>query len=142
MSRASLAEPRSFSRRGPARCCSPCFPAWGPPPAAGSRWPSASPRWFSWAWLAAGFDRADTGYQFVERHAWIAALGVHYHLGLDGMSLLLVLLTGIVSPVALLASWRHEREARLFGCFSSCCRAARSACSWPSISSIGFCSGS
>jgi NADH-quinone oxidoreductase subunit M len=64
------------------------------------------------------FDRAATGYQFVERHDWIAALNVHYHLGLDGMSLLLVLLTGLVSPAALLASWRVTRSPQLFGALS------------------------
>jgi len=61
------------------------------------------------------FDRASTGYQFVERHGWIGALNVHYHLGLDGMSMLLVILTGILSPACLLASWRSVREPRFFG---------------------------
>jgi len=61
-----------------------------------------------------GFEPAAPGYQFVEQHAWIAALHVRYHLGLDGMSLLLVLLTGLVAPGALLASWRLERDPRLF----------------------------
>src|SRR5688500_13569044 len=51
------------------------------------------------------FDPAHTGPQLIERHAWIAALNVHYHLALDGLSLVLVLLTAIVTPVALLASW-------------------------------------
>ncbi len=60
------------------------------------------------------FDPAVTGPQFVERHVWIGALNVHYYLGLDGMSLLLVLLTGIVSPLALIASWRIAENARLF----------------------------
>jgi NADH-quinone oxidoreductase subunit M len=64
------------------------------------------------AW--AGFAPAATGYQFVEQSAWIAALDVRYHLGLDGMSLLLVLLTGLVAPAALLASWRVDRDVRLF----------------------------
>ncbi len=63
----------------------------------------------------AGFDPAHTGMQFVERHAWIAALHVHYYLGLDGLSLVLVLLTGIVTPCALLASWRDDRNPRLLG---------------------------
>lgn len=63
----------------------------------------------------AGFDPASTAPQFVERHPWITALNVHYHLGLDGLSLVLVLLTGIVTPAALLSSWRVERSARLFG---------------------------
>ena len=60
------------------------------------------------------FDPARTAPQWVERHDWIAALNVHYHLGLDGLSLVLVLLTGIITPVALLASWRLHRSVRLF----------------------------
>lgn len=54
-------------------------------------------------------------YQLVERHAWIAALNVEYHLGADGMSAMLVLLTGIVAPMALLASGRDARNPRVFG---------------------------
>ena len=60
------------------------------------------------------FDCASTGYQFVERHGWIASLNVHYHLGLDGLSLLLVMLTGLLAPAGLLASWRQERDTRFF----------------------------
>ena len=67
------------------------------------------------AMVLARFDPSRTALQLVERHAWIAALNVDYHLGLDGLSLVLVLLTGIVTPLALLASWRIERSARLFG---------------------------
>ena len=55
--------------------------------------------------LLTQFDPNSLSPQFVERHTWISALNVHYHLGLDGLSLLLVLLTGILTPVALLASW-------------------------------------
>ncbi|HVU32175.1 MAG TPA: NADH-quinone oxidoreductase subunit M [Opitutaceae bacterium] len=62
-----------------------------------------------------GFDSTVTAPQFVEDHPWIASLNVHYHLGLDGMSLVLVLLTGIVSPAALLASWRQHHHSRLLG---------------------------
>jgi len=61
------------------------------------------------------FDRSATGYQFVERHAWISSLNVHYFLGLDGLSLLLVIMTGIVAPAGLLASWNQAKDARLFG---------------------------
>jgi NADH-quinone oxidoreductase subunit M len=76
---------------------------------------------FSFAPLAlglvavAGFDPARTAPQFVEHHAWISALNVHYHLGLDGLSLVLVLLTGLVTPAALLASWRVKHSPRAFG---------------------------
>ncbi|MFI5357090.1 MAG: NuoM family protein [Opitutales bacterium] len=65
----------------------------------------------------AGFNPA-AGLQFTEQHAWIPSLHVTYHLGLDGLSLLLVLLTGIVGPASWLASWRETRDVRLFGlCF-------------------------
>ena len=62
-----------------------------------------------------GFNPAETLPQFTEIHDWIPALKVHYHLGLDGLSLVLVLLTGIITPVALLASSGVERSPRLFG---------------------------
>jgi NADH-quinone oxidoreductase subunit M len=64
------------------------------------------------AW--ASFNPAATGFQFTEQHAWIDVLNVSYHLGLDGLSLILVLLTGLVAPAALLASWKVERDPRLF----------------------------
>ena len=56
--------------------------------------------------LLGAFDPARTTPQFVEKHAWISALNVHYHLGLDGLSLILVLLTGLVAPAALWAGFR------------------------------------
>src|SRR5688500_9033583 len=61
------------------------------------------------------FDPSRTAPQLVERHAWITALNVQYHLGMDGLSLVLVLLTGIITPLALIASRRVERSPRLFG---------------------------
>ena len=64
--------------------------------------------------LLVSFDPTRTSLQFVERQPWITALNVHYHLGLDGLSLVLVLLTSLVTPAALLASWRLERSTRLF----------------------------
>jgi NADH-quinone oxidoreductase subunit M len=67
------------------------------------------------AW--SGFNPAIAGYQFEEKHAWISVqhvTDITFHLGLDGMSLLLVLLTGLIGPVALLASWKIERDPRLF----------------------------
>jgi NADH-quinone oxidoreductase subunit M len=60
------------------------------------------------------FNPAVATPQFGESHEWIAMLNVHYRLGLDGLSLVLVLLTGIVTPTALIASWREHRDARLF----------------------------
>src|SRR5947209_5940023 len=49
------------------------------------------------------FDAAATGLQFVERHGWIPAIDAEYLVGVDGLSLLLVLLTSLIVPFALLA---------------------------------------
>jgi len=54
-------------------------------------------------WLL--FDLKLPGYQFVERHTWYQTLGLTYHLGVDGLSLLLVLLTTFLIPLCLLTSW-------------------------------------
>ena len=50
----------------------------------------------------------DGGMQLTETHDWISAFGVHYALGVDGLGLLLVLLTVVLVPVVLLASWRDD----------------------------------
>src|SRR5712691_12560417 len=49
------------------------------------------------------FDTAATGLQFVERHAWIPTIGAEYLVGVDGLSLLLVLLTSLIIPFAFFA---------------------------------------
>jgi len=49
------------------------------------------------------FDVTATGLQFVERHAWIPVINAEYLVGVDGLSLLLVLLTSLIIPFALLA---------------------------------------
>jgi NADH-quinone oxidoreductase subunit M len=54
--------------------------------------------------LLAGFDPSNTGYQFVERVPWFA--GASYHLGVDGISVLFVLLTAFLMPICILASWK------------------------------------
>jgi NADH-quinone oxidoreductase subunit M len=53
-----------------------------------------------------GFDSAVADYQFVELRAWMPTLGISYHLGIDGISLLLVLLTTFLMPLVLLSAWR------------------------------------
>ena len=55
--------------------------------------------------LWAGFDPASAEYQFQEDHEWIPRFGIAYHLGVDGISLFLVVLTGFLTPLALLGSW-------------------------------------
>jgi len=55
-----------------------------------------------WFW----FDRANSDQmQFVENVRWIQTLGANYHVGIDGISLLLVLLTTLLGPLAVLSSW-------------------------------------
>ncbi len=48
--------------------------------------------------------------QFVEHVPWIESLGISYHLGVDGISLFLVLLTTLLSPIAILSSWTAITE--------------------------------
>ncbi len=55
--------------------------------------------------VAAQFDPAEGGYQFVEQREWIPAIGAHYALGLNGIGLTLVMLTTILSPIVILAAW-------------------------------------
>ncbi len=52
------------------------------------------------------FNAASGELQFIERHEWIPSLGANYFLGVDGLGLLMVLLTAIVVPMAMLASWK------------------------------------
>ncbi len=51
------------------------------------------------------YDVGGERYQLTEEHEWIAAFGAHYALGVDGIGLTLVLLTAILTPVVILASW-------------------------------------
>src|SRR5881409_3271652 len=52
-----------------------------------------------------GFDAEIVGYQFEEHWRWMPTLGVSYHVGVDGISLLLVLLTTFLMPLALASAW-------------------------------------
>jgi NADH-quinone oxidoreductase subunit M len=60
-------------------------------------------------WLLKGFDSAASGYQFEEYRNWIGS-AIHYHIGLDGISLFLVLLTTFLTPIAILCSWNSIHE--------------------------------
>src|SRR5476651_386854 len=56
------------------------------------------------------FDATSGDFQFVERHAWIPAFGISYSVGVDGISLLLLVLTGFLTPLALLSSWESVHK--------------------------------
>jgi NADH-quinone oxidoreductase subunit M len=51
-----------------------------------------------------GFDNANPGFQFVEKHGWLDS-GIAYHMGVDGISMLFVILTTFLMPFCILASW-------------------------------------
>jgi NADH-quinone oxidoreductase subunit M len=64
------------------------------------------------------FDPSSADYQFVERHAWIPAFGIQYLIGVDGISLFLVVLTGFLTPLALLSSWDSvHKSVKMFAFF-------------------------
>ena len=56
------------------------------------------------------FDQSTYKMQFIEQAAWIPGIGVSYFLGIDGISLLLVLLTTLLSIIAILCSWSAVEE--------------------------------
>lgn len=61
-------------------------------------------------WLTAEFDRSADGFQFVSKHTWIEQWGISWHLGVDGISLFLVLLTGVLFPLAIVGIDPHNDE--------------------------------
>jgi NADH-quinone oxidoreductase subunit M len=68
--------------------------------------------------LFSTFDASNPGMQFEQSVQWIPSLGVQYHVGIDGISLFLVLLTTVLTPIAILSSWnsieKRVREYYLF----------------------------
>jgi len=56
------------------------------------------------------FDSSTAAFQFVEKADWMPILGITYHLGIDGISLLFVLLTTVLTPICILASWEAITE--------------------------------
>src|SRR5579883_1578415 len=56
------------------------------------------------------FQRGLAGFQFEERADWIPSLGAHYHIGIDGISLLLLMLTTLMGFVAVLCSWSAVQD--------------------------------
>ncbi len=68
--------------------------------------------------LWTGFDQTQAGFQFVERYSWLPDFGISYHVGLDGITLWLVLLTTFLTPIALLCSWESvDQRVREFSFF-------------------------
>ncbi|TIM07208.1 NADH-quinone oxidoreductase subunit M [Mesorhizobium sp.] len=61
-----------------------------------------------------GFDNAEPGFQFVEKFAWLDS-GISYHMGVDGISMLFVILTTFLMPLCILASWESiEKRVKAY----------------------------
>jgi NADH-quinone oxidoreductase subunit M len=60
--------------------------------------------------LLFGFDASDTGFLFVEEHSWL--LGMQYKMGVDGISILFVMLTTFTMPLVIAASWNVNHRLK------------------------------
>lgn len=65
--------------------------------------------------LLFGFDKTSSKYQFAEHHIWVESLNIHYTVGIDGISILLFLMTTLIMPFCVLASWSYiKKRAQAF----------------------------
>jgi NADH-quinone oxidoreductase subunit M len=60
------------------------------------------------------FDPGAAGFQFVESDRWFTGVNVNYHMGVDGISLFLILLTVFITPIAIVSSWSITNRVREF----------------------------
>lgn len=69
--------------------------------------------------LYTGFDKLTSAMQFVEYRDWITHFNVHYHLGIDGISVLFILLNSFFTPLVVLAGWKviEKRVAQYMAAF-------------------------
>lgn len=69
--------------------------------------------------LYAGFDSLTSNMQFVEMHDWITRFNIHYHLGVDGISMLFILLNSFFTVIVVLAGWKviEKRVAQYMAAF-------------------------
>ena len=69
--------------------------------------------------LYTGFDNAASGMQFVEQYSWIDRFNINYHLGVDGISVLFILLNSFITIFVVLAGWEviESRVAQYMGAF-------------------------
>jgi len=58
------------------------------------------------------FDPSQSGFQFVETHPWLSGLNVEYKMGVDGISLFLLVLTAFLTPIAILSAWPITNRVR------------------------------
>ncbi len=68
-------------------------------------------------WAFISYNTTVAGYQFIEKLDWLPKLGISYHVGVDGFSVPMVLLTGIVALTGVMISWRIDDRPREFFAF-------------------------
>ena len=68
-------------------------------------------------WVYLTYDRGGAGYQFIEKYNWMPMLGISLYFGVDGLSVPLVLLTGIVMVTGVMISWSIDDRPREFFAF-------------------------
>jgi NADH-quinone oxidoreductase subunit M len=66
-------------------------------------------------WLLASFEGSEAGFQFVSQHPWIRDWGIGWHVGVDGISLFLVVLTGLLFPLVIVGIDPHHDHKRYLG---------------------------
>ncbi len=84
------------------------------------RWTALAAGLFALAlsfWVYITYDKAAAGYQFIEKYDWMPMLGISLHFGVDGMSVPLVLLTGVVMVTGVMISWGIDDRPREFFAF-------------------------
>jgi NADH-quinone oxidoreductase subunit M len=62
--------------------------------------------------LAIGFEINRPGFQYVESYSWIPALGINFQVGLDGISLILILLSTVLVPIVIIGGWNEAEGGR------------------------------
>ncbi len=69
--------------------------------------------------LYTGFDASNAGFQFEEKKLWIETFNIHYHLGVDGISVLFVLLNSFITILVVLAGWSviDNKVGQYYGAF-------------------------
>ena len=79
------------------------------------RWVAAAatvPPLLMGVWLFNHFDRAQPGFQFIEKYQWIPAYNISYYMGVDGISISMILLTALLSFICIFASFGIEKAVK------------------------------
>ena len=63
-------------------------------------------------WLFVNFDRTQAGFQYVEHYPWISSFNIEYFVGVDGISITMVLLTALLALICMVASFGIEKAVK------------------------------